>query len=343
MNRSHSFAYGYLAVTFVLIVATAFVMGEVRTDPQNSYTAEFGDVSGLRVGDQVKAAGVAVGTVRDIDLRDDETVTVAFTAAKNVELDRNSTATIRYRTMTGNRYLEIARPSGGTGRRLPTGGVIPLAQTSPGLDLDSVFNGFKPLVRGLDPREVNQVSAALVGIFQGDDGNVELLMENVSTLVTTLAGRSEVIGELITNFDVVLETLGSRDEEITSTLKNVRELAEGLEDDRVRFSATLHSASVLAEESAAFLEAVRPPVERSVNSIEAVMAAVNTNLDLLETYLTTMPIAYSKATRVSAYGSFYNMYVCGASLLLDAPGGGTIKTPMMLDKSERCQMPKDDR
>ena len=76
-----------------------------------SYKADFTDVTGLNEGDDVRIAGVRVGTVDSISIvRAPATRAwpqVAFTVQKSRPLPTSVTAALRYRNLVGQRYIDI--------------------------------------------------------------------------------------------------------------------------------------------------------------------------------------------------------------------------------------------
>ena len=85
----------FLAVCTLGIVAIVAVYGELRFQPEKTYNAVFSSVSGLKSGNFVRIAGVEVGKVKKITVRDDATVNVEFTADDTVTLTEGSRAAIR--------------------------------------------------------------------------------------------------------------------------------------------------------------------------------------------------------------------------------------------------------
>ena len=128
------------------------VFGQLRFgEKAHTYTAAFTNVTGLETGDFVRIAGVEVGKVKKVcDLAPDTTALVEFTADDSVVLTEGSRAVIRYDDLIGGRYLALEEGAGGT-KKLNPGDTIPLARTSPALDLDALIGGFRPLFRALDP------------------------------------------------------------------------------------------------------------------------------------------------------------------------------------------------
>ena len=105
-------------------------------------------MTGLENGDFVRIAGVEVGKVNKISIQDDTTALVEFNADESVVLTEGNRAVIRYDDLIGGRYLALVEGTGGT-KRLNPGDTIPLARTSPALDLDALIGGFRPLFSAL--------------------------------------------------------------------------------------------------------------------------------------------------------------------------------------------------
>ncbi len=98
-----------------------------------------------------------VGTVDSVKLQPDKTVVVHFDADPTVQMTTGTRAAVRYLNLVGDRYLELMEgPPGGT--PMPAGGQIPRDRTQSALDLDLLLGGLKPVIRGLNPEDVNALS-----------------------------------------------------------------------------------------------------------------------------------------------------------------------------------------
>ena len=94
-----------------------------HTGKTDDYAAMFTGpegVSGLRAGNSVKVAGVAVGKVTAVDLVDAEHAKVTFTANRNQHVTNNTWAVVRYANLLGQRYLALTQAEPG-GKVLPPG------------------------------------------------------------------------------------------------------------------------------------------------------------------------------------------------------------------------------
>ena len=73
-------------VAMILVAAMLIVVfGEFRFTAEKGYHATFTDASRLKAGQDVRIAGVPVGTVNDVKLNEDNTVDVAFDRVAEAE------------------------------------------------------------------------------------------------------------------------------------------------------------------------------------------------------------------------------------------------------------------
>ena len=195
-------------------------------------------MTGLENGDFVRIAGVEVGQVKKVEIQPDTTALVEFTADDSVVLTEGSRAVIRYDDLIGGRYLALEEGTGGT-KKLNAGDTIPLARTSPALDLDALIGGFRPLFRALDPDQVNALSGQLIAALQGQGGTINSFLAQTAALTNTLADRDQLIGEVIVNLNVVLGSLGDQNDQFAKAVDALSELVQGLESRKEDISQWL--------------------------------------------------------------------------------------------------------
>ena len=131
----------------------------------------------------------------------------------------------------GDRYLELVDAPGST-KILPADGQIPIDRTAPALDLDLLLGGLKPVIQGLNPQDVNALSASLLQILQGQGGTIESLFSRTSSFSNALADNNQVIEQLIDDLKTTLKTLSDDGDQFTEAIDKLEQLVRGLSEDR---------------------------------------------------------------------------------------------------------------
>jgi phospholipid/cholesterol/gamma-HCH transport system substrate-binding protein len=333
---------GAIAVVLLLFtVGIIVVFGQMRFERTTGYSAEFSNVSGLRNGQFVRAAGVEVGKVKKIRLVDDgHRVHVEFDVDRSVPLYQSTTAQIRYADLIGNRYVELKRGDvEGAGRILPAGGFIPLSRTQPALDLDALVGGFQPLFRGLDPQKVNDIATSIVTVFQGEGGTINDILDQTAQLTAHLAERDQAIGEVVKNLNVVLDTTVRHRKEFDQTVDNFEKLITGLGNHGEQLAAGTAHVSNAAGTLADLLADNRPVLHNTVNYLQTIAQSLVDKRDPLNDLIHRIPTALNMIGRgVGVYGDFVNFYACDISLRLNGlqPGGPVRTVHLFQQPTGRC-------
>ncbi|WP_183093586.1 MCE family protein [Nocardioides stalactiti] len=320
------------ALTAALLYLT---LGEVRLGPSNDYQVEMNDVTGLQAGDVVRVAGVRVGQVDGLEVIDDNMVRVSFHVESGQTLTDRTQVLVRYENLLGDRYLEL-RQQPGVGEELEPGSVIPARLATPALDLDVLLNGFRPLFRGLQPEQVNELATNLISTLQGRGGTIESLLARTSSLTNGLADDSEAITSLIDNMNVLLGSLDSRDAQLRQTITQFKRLVTGLAEDRDPITTSVVAINSMAAELTDLFGRVRGPFRSTVIAVDRLAGLLNTNTKTLNKVLDSLPAAYQTLDRIGSHGTFFNFYLCSVQIKITGPGGKPIKTPAVQSQVERC-------
>jgi virulence factor Mce-like protein len=319
-------------VAFALVtVLASYVLVSTITNAgygeQLAYRAEFSDVAGLVEGDEVRIAGVRVGQVTSIGLTDAEEEPVAevgFEVDADVPLPTAVQATIRYRNLVGQRYISLAEGDGSGGRMLEENALIPLAQTTPALDLTTLFGGFQPLLQALSPEDVNRVSYEIIQVFQGEGGTVQSLLQHVASLTDSLADKDAVIGSVIDNLTTVMQTVADRDEQLSGLIVSLQEFVTGLAGDREAIFDSLETIDQLATATSGFLEDARPPLSADIESLGDLSRELGDTGDVLEHFLQLAPTKIDLITRTAVNGSWFNFFLCNQNGTISLPPTTTV-------------------
>jgi len=306
----------------VTILATLALAATIRngTGGGRDFTAVFTDATSLNKGDDVRMAGVKIGTVDSVGVTDGRLAKVGFTVAHGVSLRQGSTATLRFRNLVGQRYLSLT-PGDPTEARLPSGYTFPTDRTTPALDLTQLFNGFQPLFQMLNPDDVNKLSAQIIAVFQGEGATVDGLLSSTASLTSTLADRDQVIGDLITSLSSVLKTVNGRSGELGTTITTLQQLVSGLASDRTTIGTTIDGLGDLTSSVADLLRQGRKPLKGSISALGALSGNLADHEDLLDRFFRTLPVKLDRIGRLGSYGSWVNFYECSIRGRIPLPEG----------------------
>lgn len=306
----------FTALALVVTLATAVLaltIANASGGDRLSYSARFTDATGLLAGDDVRIAGVVVGSVEDVEIVDRRVAKVSFSVDRSQALPASATAKILYKNLIGQRYLSLAQGAGATGADLPEGGTIPEDRTTPPLNLTTLFNGFKPLFSALDPQQVNQLSFEIVQVLQGEGGTVQSLIQHTASLTNTLADKDEVIGKVISNLNNVLEQINGRGDKLGTLITTTQQLVTGLASDAKPIGEALDSLSSLATSTSSLLQGGREPLRRDIEALGALSKTLADNSPAFDKFISMLPTKYETIGRTVSYGSWMNLYLCGAT------------------------------
>lgn len=329
--RSVLFAVFGLLCIFALFA----VFSNLRFESTNHYTAQFANVSNLEENDFVRVAGVEVGKVKKITIHPNEVIDVEFTADKNVVLTEGSRAVIRWEDIAGRRYLALEEGAGGT-KVLAPGGTIPLANTAPALDLDSLTGGLRPLFRALDPAQINQLTGQLIGAFQGEGDAVASILSQTASVTNTLADRDELIGQVITNLNTVLASTGDQSEQLDKAVTSLSQLVKTLGDRRGDISTGLAYTNAATGTIADLLDQAKTPLKDTLAQGDRVGTLAVADYAYLDNIINQMPEKYRLLGRQGLYGDYFSFYLCDLLIKVNGKGGEPVYIKVAGQSTGRC-------
>jgi len=338
MTRSVGTLIKFSIFALVMVLLTAFlflVFSQTRTGSTNDYSAVFKDASRLETGDSVRVAGIRVGTVTGVSLQPDRTVLVKFDADKSVRLTTGTKAAIRYLNLVGDRYMELVETPGST-MFLDSGAQLPLNRTAPALDLDMLLGGLKPVIQGLNPQDVNALSASLVQILQGQGGTLDSLFSKTSSFTNSIADNNQVVEDLIENLKTTLATLDTDGDEFTGAIDKLDQLVKGLSSDRDKIGTAIQSLDNGTASLSDLLGRSRQPLAGTIEQVSRLAPVLSSDLPKLDATLQRLPEIYRKLARVGSYGSFFPYYICGIAFRASDFEGRTVVFPWIKQETGRC-------
>ncbi len=129
---------------FVLVglAALAFLsikLGKLEVIGNTGYNiqAEFSNIGGLKMGATVEIAGVEVGRVTNISLKDYQAL-VVMRMKQNVKISEDSIVSIKTKGLIGEKYVSLS--PGGSDKMMAAGGT--LHETESAIDFESLIANY---------------------------------------------------------------------------------------------------------------------------------------------------------------------------------------------------------
>lgn len=228
-------------------------------------------------GQTVRVAGVEVGRIADVKVEDGVAV-VGLDIEREYQdlIRRDATALLRPKTALKDMFLEL---NPGTGRLLPEGGRISVANSLPDIDPDEVYAALDADTRPYLKLLVAGAGKGLRG--RGDDlrevfRRFEPIHRDLARVTRASAHRRHALKRLIHDYGLLMTELGRHPQDLRRLVTASRSVFDALanEDDAISASVAQLPASLRASERAlgqvrefapvlrSSLESLREPIRK---------------------------------------------------------------------------------
>lgn len=249
-------------------------------------SALFSSIAGLEAGANVRYAGVKIGTVKSIELKDD-LAKVEMALFPGVNLRSDAVATVASLGLLGEKYIEI---KGGTSQAplvQHNGAVKGSSPTSldqlvesinsVGDDLKAITQSFREVVGSEEGKNalerillnVDKISEDLKGMVANNTAHVDEILSNIDTLTTDLkelvVSNQESVSRAVDNFESIsqafYENMPSILENLDKVLANMTALVA---DNRINVDETLDNMRLATRD-----------LRSSMENIDAITTKIN--------------------------------------------------------------------
>jgi phospholipid/cholesterol/gamma-HCH transport system substrate-binding protein len=257
----------------------AIVLGIVVLLPKISfvssdrhYSALFAQAAGISSGDDVRVAGIPVGTVTSVKL-DLNHVKVAFTVPKSTHLGSQTSASIEVATLLGTKYVEL-NPSGSGA--LSTTTPIPAGRTRVPYDLSDVTNGLHDTVAGLDIPTLQKALQTVSTTFSGTPDATRAALKGLASISKVITARQGEFSALLKSSQQVTATLAAQKGSLDSLFSDADQVLQTIRDRRAIIHELLLETSQLGQQ-----------LTRLVNHNSATLGPLIDRLHVVTTLLRT--------------------------------------------------------
>ncbi|VFA99893.1 MCE family protein [Nocardia cyriacigeorgica] len=272
-KRSPAFI-GVLGLVMVLLVTmSAFFLDRLPIIGAGiSYSAEFSEAAGLDRGDEVRVAGVKVGSVSGVRL-DGDRVVVDF-RTRDTWIGDETTASIQIKTLLGQKYLALD-PQGS--RVADPSERIPLSRTVSPYD---VIDAFSDAARTLDEIDTTQLATSmrvLSDAFATAPPHIRSAIDGVTRLSNTVAKRDDELRKLFAATKKTTQVLADRNAEFERLLTSGGQLFAELNIRQQAISQLLAGAQTVSTELSALVADNEKQIGPALTNLQAAIDLLNAN------------------------------------------------------------------
>jgi phospholipid/cholesterol/gamma-HCH transport system substrate-binding protein len=262
-----------LVVILVIAVGTLFAVGAtagllVRGDVME---VELADAAGLKRGDFVYVAGHRAGEVLSVDIEGDHVRASFSLTAPGIPAD--STASVFLQNTLGKRGLTIT--PGTASQHLTAGDVIPLARTSTPVDLPELGDESTELLGGLDVDALQELTTALADITEGQEEEVEALLEGIEDVSGIVSDRRGEIEAVLDRAYTVMDAAADKDTEIVAIIDDFGSVLSRLVDRRADITRLLRTTASQSTASASLIADNRARIDEVLSSFHEDLAVID--------------------------------------------------------------------
>ncbi|GGM60809.1 ABC transporter substrate-binding protein [Longimycelium tulufanense] len=270
-----------------------------------TYTAHFGESAGLLASTEVRAAGVKIGTVTDVDLEGDH-VRVRFRVTDAWIGDR-STVSIGIKTLLGSKYLAVD-PQGSAPQDPNT--PIPKDRTSAPYDINQVFDQLATTVNEIDTGKLANALDVLAETFKDSPRQVKSALDGLSALSKTISSRDQELAELFANTQQLSKTLADRNDQVERLLEDGGLLLDEIRKRRDSISALFSGTRALAAELSGLVSDNSAQLRPALEQLERVNTILQRNQDNLTKSLRLAGPYYRLLGNAAGNGRWIDLYLC---------------------------------
>lgn len=276
--------------------AVAFDVPDPYSPGRFTVVAEFPRAVGLYPRSRVYIDGLEAGTVSDVDPQSDRVLVTM--EVDDVPLVAGAVATLRLRSLIGERYVELGEMWTGDGPRLSDGATIPLERTVVPAEISDVLDEATRVAEGLDAAAVRDVVERLATAFGGDRDVLAGFVSEVSGASAALEANLESLDDTLVTADRVLANLAGRDDRIASLLERGAVVTEALVAQDGALDAAVTGLDSMLAELADFTRGQRAGLTSSVDAlgrIGQILAAHQSDWQRVIEYLPLASYGFARA------------------------------------------------
>ncbi|THJ13493.1 MCE family protein [Nocardioides sp.] len=294
-----------IAVLALLLVAAMRAQDLPLIGGGDSYYASFSEAGGLKVGDEVRIAGVRVGQVDSMEL-DGNSVKVGFRVKTDAELGEQTRADIRVKTILGSMFLALTPAGSG---ELADEATIPVERTTSPYDVVEAFEGLAETSGDIDTDQLAASLTTLADLTRNTPEEFRAALSGVSALSEVVASKDAQINSLLKSLDRVSTVLDARDEDILALMTDADSLFQALVLRKAQIHKLFVSSTTLSRELTGLIRESRADLKPALDHLDTVLQVIKRNENNLEDSIRAMAPFYRVFASTLGNGPWFDTFI----------------------------------
>jgi virulence factor Mce-like protein len=314
-----------VALVALLVAGVAVLVRETVFAPL-TITAYFTSATAIYPGDEVRVAGVKVGTIESIEPAGTQ-AKLTLAVDHDVPVPADASAIIVAQNLVAARYVQLAPAYETSGPVLRDDAVIGAERTAVPVEWDEVKEQLTRLATELGPSgglSETSVSRFIDSAATAMDGNGQKLRDTIGQLSGVgriLADGSGSIVDIIKNLQVFVTALRDSNVQIVQFQDRLASVSSVVDGSRADMDAALTNLSEAVGEVQRFIAGSRDQTAEQIQRLANVTQNLVDNRAALENVLHVMP---------NAIGNGYNIYHPDTGTMLGGFALGNFANPVQL-------------
>ena len=286
----------------ILAAGSGVLLRQTLFRPQ-TITAYFSSATGLYPGDEVRIAGVKVGTIRSITPRP-EHAAVALEVRHDVAVPADAKAVIVAQNLVAARYVQLAPLYRAGQPRLEDGAVIDEQRTAVPIEWDEVKTQLSRLATELGPDSTLSSSSAgrfidsAADAMQGNGDKLRQTFAQLSQLARILSDGSGDVVATIENLQTFVTALRDSSDDLVVFQDRLATFSSVLDDSRSDLDAAMSELAVAVGEVQRFVANTRDKTAEQVQRLANATQVLADHRTDVENILHVAPTAFANAYNI---------------------------------------------
>lgn len=298
---------GRTALATVLVVIIAAAAGLIIHNTffaSRKINALFTSTTAIYPGDEVRVAGVKVGTITSIEPQGTHSK-ISMDIERDVPIPADAQAVIVAQNLVTARYVQLTPPYTSKGPTMSDGATIPLDRTAVPVEWDEVKTQLMRLATDLGPAgdlsrtSVSKFIDSAANAMGGNGTKLRQALAQLSGAARILADGSTNVAQIITNLQTFVTALRDSNEQVVAFNDRLATLSSVLDGGRSDLDAALTNLSTAVSEVQRFVAGTRNQASEQVQRLANVTQNLVDHRMDLENVLHVSP---------NAFANGYNIY-----------------------------------